>query len=289
VDLAVIVPEMTLVLRRLIGEDIVLDVRPSPVRCTVIADPVEVEQVLVNLVVNAVDAMPTGGRLEIGLAATGGAWVMLRVRDSGLGIAPDVLPRIFEPFFTTKQQGHGTGLGLATVHGIVTKAGGRIEVDSEEGQGTEFRVYLPAADHADDEVRLARPSHRHRGQGRVLLVEDDSAVRALARRVLEAQGYRVVEVGTPAQVLELMDSSDGDAIDLLIADLVMPGMSGPEVAQAVRKRLPDVPTIFVSGYTPEEVMRKGIDVREARFLAKPFSINELLEQVHAALRDRVSV
>lgn len=302
-----VVADTNKMLRRLIGEDIHLDTILAPDLWAVRADPGQIEQVLMNLAVNARDAMPCGGRLtiatrnvEVGvdrldphLDGISGRYVLLSVMDTGCGIAPDVLPRIFEPFFTTKEIGKGTGLGLATVYGIIKQSGGHIAVESEPGVGTIFKLYLPfestitkAA--TDSAASLPAPA----GKETVLLVEDEATVRALTYHVLVDCGYVVLEAANGEEAIRIADTHQGP-IDLLISDVVMPGVGARVVADQVARRHPGVRSLFVSGYTDDAIIRHGILSESVNFMRKPFSphalacrVREVLDGDHAATPER---
>ncbi len=279
---------MTL-LRPLIGEDIELAVSLAREPALVKADPYQIEQVIVNLAVNARDAMPHGGRLSISAeVSTGrgsgpgtrpGTWVVLTVTDSGTGMSDKVKEHLFEPFFTTKENGKGTGLGLSTVYGIVTQTGGHIEVKSAPNMGSSFAVSLPlaraGAEHASAEES---PAARTSGSGTVLVVEDEQTVRELARRVLEQGGYRVLTASSPQEALHIAEGMT--RLDLLLTDVVMPGgMNGIQLGRELVRGLPGLAVLHMSGYTNEEAMRMGMSDRRLDFLAKPFHPGDLLHRV----------
>jgi two-component system cell cycle sensor histidine kinase/response regulator CckA len=296
-----IVADVSNLLKRLLGENVKLDVSHGRNLGAVRADPGQLEQVIVNLAVNARDAMPEGGTLNIqtyGVPALKvremrqqilpvGDYTALRVSDTGLGIPPDILAKIFEPFFTTKELGKGTGLGLSTVYGIVKQSGGYIFAESELGRGASFVIYLPvyAGSDAKDIAPVKAPVKRSEtwGTGTVLLVEDEDMVRAVAERALVRQGYTVLTASDGEQGLEVLA---GDvAIDLLISDVVMPNMDGPAMVAQARRAFPDLPVLFMSGYA-EEQLRKSIDIANVAFLPKPFSVNQLAEAARDALAMR---
>jgi len=298
-DLNDVVQEMERMLRRLIGEDVELDTRLAHGLAQVRADPGQVEQVVLNLAVNARDAMPRGGRLTVETAnaelddelkrthpyVVPGRYVMLCVSDTGQGMDPETRERAFEPFFTTKPAGRGTGLGLSTVYGIVKQSGGFVWIDSELGRGTRVRIYLPpAAAPAAATAAPARPVEQRRGEGTVLLAEDEVTVRRLAVRVLQRGGFAVLEAADGEEALSVARDFPG-ALDLLVTDLVMPRMGGRELAGRLRGVRPGVPVVYVSGYAEEAVQRDGVLDPGARFLSKPFTAEQLLDAVHAALRD----
>jgi two-component system cell cycle sensor histidine kinase/response regulator CckA len=285
-------------LRRLIGEDIDLSVRLGPEVRDIWADAGQIEQVLVNLAVNARDAMPNGGRLSIetsnaelgreylGLHASvaPGPYVLLVVSDTGQGMSAEVQSRIFEPFFTTKAAGHGTGLGLATVYGIVKQSGGHVWVYSEEGHGTTFKVYFPRLDQKAHVDGPTHPSHPEdlTGHGTILLVEDNEQVRRLAVRALVKCGYDVLDAASPDHALAIATSPDS-TIDLLVTDIVLPGMNGNILAEKLRERQPSLKCIFMSGYTGDVLAHHLTDHADAAFLQKPFTADSLARHVRDAL------
>ena len=282
-------------LRRLLGEDVELELRLAPELGRIEGDPSQLEQVILNLAVNSRDAMPRGGRLvvetrdvdldaayaEQHLGVTPGPHVMLAVSDDGVGMDAATRERLFEPFFTTKQPGEGTGLGLATVYGIVQQCRGCIWVYSEPGQGTTFRIYLPRAsgDRPVVEVAAGRPSRG--GDETVLVVEDQPALRSVFERILSAAGYRVHAAGDGREALRLV--AQGVAPQLLLTDVVMPGMDGPELVGRLRGELPELRVLFMSGYSEESVSRHGALATRAAFIGKPFAAVELVQRVRDAL------
>jgi signal transduction histidine kinase len=293
-----IVQDMDKMLRRLIGEDIQLTSHLAADLGSVKADPGQIEQVLLNLAVNARDAMPRGGSLTIETAnvtldenycrthpdVQPGPFVMMAVTDTGCGMDAATLSRIFEPFFTTKGPGKGTGLGLATVYGIVKQSGGSIYVYSEVGRGTSFKVYLPrleAAAVADVPVVVA-PTQQVGGQETLLVVEDDEAVRALTRTVLRSNSYDVIEAVDADEALRWVEEHK-EPIHLLVTDVVMPGMSGRELAERLKQLRPEMKVLFVSGYTDDAVVRHGLLEAEVAFLQKPFTPNALARKVREVL------
>ncbi len=295
VDLNAIVADLVKMLGRLVGEDIELETVLAPGLGRVRADPGQIEQVIVNLAVNARDAMPGGGRLTIETAEVDldasyarehrevrpGRHVVLIVSDTGHGMDEATRARMFEPFFTTKAPGQGTGLGLSTVYGIVRQAGGHIFVYSEPGHGTTFRIYLPLVPGEAETPAVAPPAPRG-GAETVLLCEDDPAVRALMREVLAGHGYRVIEARDGAQAIELGRAHPAE-IDLLVTDVVMPGTSGPAVARGCAAANPRLRVVYVSGYTEKWAMGTvGVDAGVA-FLQKPFSPDALARKVREVL------
>ncbi|WP_300396595.1 response regulator, partial [uncultured Sphingobium sp.] len=295
-----IVSDVSNLLKRLLGENVRLDVSHGRNLGAVRADPGQLEQVIVNLAVNARDAMPEGGTLNIQTYAVPAAkaremrqqilpisdYTALRVSDTGLGIPPDILAKIFEPFFTTKELGKGTGLGLSTVYGIVKQSGGYIFAESELGRGASFVIYLPVYAGADAQqetpVREQVKRAETWGSGTILLVEDEDMVRAVAERALTRQGYTVLTANDGEQGLEVLAAHDG--IDLLISDVVMPNMDGPAMVARARVSHPHLPVLFMSGYA-EEQLRKSIDIANVAFLPKPFSVNQLAQ----AARDTMAM
>ena len=286
-------------LRRVIGEDVQLVEELAPVLWPVHADPGQLEQVLMNLAVNARDAMSSGGTLRLGTAnvtvnvAAGrerpgllpGEYVALTVEDTGSGIAPEVLPHIFEPFFTTKGPGHGTGLGLATVYGIIKQSGGYVYVDSTPGVGSRFTVLLPRSTEAAERSTRATQPSIPLGTETILVVEDESTVRIAVRRMLGALGYTIVEAASAAEALELVAEAESrDApIHLVLTDVVMPERNGRELGEALAGRWPQLRVLYMSGYTDDEILRRGLVQSEGAFLAKPFTAEQLAHAVRRVL------
>ena len=291
--------ELSMLLKRLLGERIELDLSHGRDLWFVKADVNQFEQVIVNLAVNARDAMPDGGRLAIrtaNVAAVDAArlnvsgmppadYVLIEVSDTGSGMSPEVMGKIFEPFFTTKEVGKGTGLGLSTVFGIVKQSGGYIDVESRVGEGTTFRIYLPRhiaeIQAAPEEAKVEtakKPAADMTGQGTILLVEDEDPVRAVNARALTARGYTVLEAASGVEALEVIRER-GAPVDLVVSDVVMPEMDGPTLLRELRKLYPDLKVIFVSGYA-EDAFRKNLpEGEEFNFLPKPFSLRQLVEIV----------
>lgn len=262
---------------------------------TVLADPNQLEQVIINLAANAKAAMPDGGTLTIGIrraseelsrGLSGEAphgWIELRIADDGMGMDPEVMSRIFEPFFTTKPQGEGTGLGLATVLGIVGQSGGHVRVESTPGEGTSFRIYLPVQTETEIEAVLEkaeRSATPAAGSGCVLLVEDEELVRISTQRTLEAAGYRVIAAANGERGLQLF-RENSDEIAIVLTDMVMLNMSGTELSEAIHREHPDLPVIIMSGYTADQDAIRG---SKAHFVSKPFSPQLLTEEIEALLR-----
>ena len=295
-NLNAVVAGVGAMLRRLIGEDVDLTCTTAPALWRVKADPSQVEQVLVNLAVNARDAMPGGGRLTIETAnveldegysrlqseVRSGQYVLLAVKDTGCGMDEATRGRIFEPFFTTKEVGKGTGLGLATVYGIVKQAGGHVALYSETGRGTTFKIYLPRVEDALSVGSECGLSRRPTGTETVLLVEDDDAVRALALNILRAVGYTVLEAHDGNEALGASERHKGP-IHLLLTDVVMPGMGGRVLAGRLTGSHPGLKVLFMSGYADDAVVRHGVLEAEVAFLQKPFAVDGLVRKVRAAL------
>jgi nitrogen-specific signal transduction histidine kinase/ActR/RegA family two-component response regulator len=301
-DLGVVIRGLSSLLERLIGEDIKVSLVVAPDLGRVMADPGQMEQVVMNLALNARDAMPKGGslRVEIGnvdldesyvsahFGAMPGSYVMLAVTDTGAGMTPEIRSQIFEPFFTTKRVGEGTGLGLSTVHGIVNQSGGTIWVYSEPGHGTTFKIYLPRIAESVPNAKTPTASlPAVDGTGTILLVEDEEQLRRLARRVLELRRYTVLDAGSAAQALEVARGHAG-AIDLLLTDVVMPGGSGPDLAAAFLLDRPGVPVLFMSGYTDDAIVHHGVLRPGTQFIQKPFTPTRLVKRVQEAMEGKVS-
>ncbi|MGH7703803.1 MAG: PAS domain S-box protein [Gemmatimonadales bacterium] len=297
-DLNAVASGVRNMLGRLIGEDIELLARLDPELGRVRADPGQLEQVILNLAVNARDAMPEGGKLVIETGNVDlsvspserfgippGRYATLTVRDTGLGMDAETLEHVFEPFFTTKQVGKGTGLGLATVYGIVKQSGGYIDVKSDLGRGTTFVVYLPEVEDAPRADERAVEAPIVSGTETVLLVEDDLAVRTLTRRVLERQGYRLLVAPNAEEALRVADAETG-AIDLLLTDVVMPGLSGPRLAERLLPLRPGLHVLYMSGYTAAETIPRGAPGSGPSFLQKPFAPQTLLQRVREVLESK---
>jgi two-component system cell cycle sensor histidine kinase/response regulator CckA len=302
-DLSEVLTDFSAWLNRALGEKVELKILSGRDLWQVKADKTQLDQVVLNLALNAKDAMPDGGRLTIrtrnvnerestklvsmGMAV--GEYVLIEVEDTGVGMPPDVLAKIFEPFFTTKDVGKGTGLGLSTVYGIVKQTGGYVLPESEPGKGTNFRIYLPRhVVEATDIALAARPAKKAErprdltGAGRVLLVEDEDSVRNFAVRALKRQGYEVFEASTGREALEVLDAQQ-NRVDIVVSDVVMPEMDGPTLLKELRTLNPDVKVIFISGY-PDDVFKKSLDPNEQfAFLAKPFTLPQLAAKVKEEL------
>jgi signal transduction histidine kinase/CheY-like chemotaxis protein len=289
-DLGALVRDLTPQLRQALGLAVELRLELTDAAAAVYADPGQVQQVVHTLVQNGIDAMPGGGVLTVGAdllppdpAAPGpaGSFVCLWVRDTGVGMTEDVKAHLFEPFFTTKGRARGTGLGLATVYGIVAQAGGRIAVASAPGQGTTFRVLLPLSASVPPGP-LAAPAEEPAGRATVLLAEDESSVRSLVCTVLRANGYAVLEAGDGREALALWDRHGG-AVDLVLTDLLMPHLGGTELAARLREQRPELPVIFMSAYTDDELVPEGLRAVGIPFLQKPFRPDALMEVLRQTL------
>jgi two-component system cell cycle sensor histidine kinase/response regulator CckA len=311
IELSETLPDLGMLLRRLIGEKATLDIPLVRDLWQIRADVGQFEQAIINLAVNARDAMPNGGKLTIrtsnvsaeesvrlqrkGMPA--GEYVKIEVADTGTGIAPDVIGKIFDPFYTTKDIGKGTGLGLATVYGFIKQTGGFIYVDSELDKGTTFRIFIPRYVPVTDDTtqppevaapRLAGPMPPAKeekrattdltGQGTILLVEDEEGLRALNARGLSSRGYTVVEAGNGVEAIDAIERRGGN-IDLVVSDVMMPEMDGPTMFKELRKRHPDLKIIFVSGYAEDAFQKSLPDPEKYDFLPKPFTLKQLVAQV----------
>jgi two-component system cell cycle sensor histidine kinase/response regulator CckA len=305
-DLGDALSDLTMLLRRLIGEKVKLDLVHGRDLWPVKVDVSQFEQVIVNLAVNARDAMPAGGKLTVRTANVSteeaghlaykgmpaGDYVGIDVTDTGTGIAPDIVDKIFEPFFSTKEVGKGTGLGLSTVYGIVKQTGGFVYVESEPDNGTSFHIFLPryrpeqeaqpdtqAANGAAKEgAAEAKPRADLTGQGTILLVEDEEGLRSLNARGLRSRGYSVIEASNGIEALEALEEKDG-AVDLVVSDVVMPEMDGPTLLKAMRSRNPDLKIIFVSGYAEDAFEKSLPENQQFAFLPKPFTLSQLVAAV----------
>jgi PAS domain S-box-containing protein len=292
-----VVSDMGKILRRLIGEDVELVTVNAPDLKRVKADRSQIEQVIMNLAVNARDAMPRGGKLTIEttnvefddsysrapVVLMPGRYVMLAVTDNGCGMDADTQAHIFEPFYTTKEKGKGTGLGLATVYGIVKQSGGYVWVYSEIGRGTTFKIYLPSVEEevAPREIRQAVAS-LPRGTETVLLVEDEEGVRELAKEYLESCGYKVLVAQNGQAAIDLVSKHSGP-IDLIMTDIVMPGLSGSDLAKKVQSLRPDIRVVYMSGYTDQAIIHHGILSSDVLLLQKPFTMSTLAHKLREAL------
>ena len=296
-DVNELITNLEKMLRRLISEDVKLIAALSPAAGRVRADAGQLEQIIVNLAVNARDAMPTGGTLTIEtanveldeeyvrehLAVRPGAYVMIAVTDTGVGMSPETQSRIFEPFFTTKEPGKGTGLGLATVYGIAKQSGGSVWVYSELGRGTTFKIYFPRVEEVAEKRSVLAPGERSvRGSETVLLVEDEPSVRKLSQMVLEKHGYTVVEAANAEEALGLAQTREGP-IHLILTDVVMPKMGGADLATRVLALRPEIRVLYMSGYTDDAIVRQGLITEGRHFLQKPFTPAVLAKRVRDVL------
>jgi PAS domain S-box-containing protein len=298
-DLNGVVTNVATMLQRLIGEDIELVLSLKAALGHVRADPGQLEQVLMNLTMNARDSMPNGGKVSIKTenveldqsyasqhtSVQAGSYVMLSVSDAGAGMDPETLRQIFEPFFTTKPVGQGTGLGLATVYGIVKQSGGNIWVYSEPGLGTSFKIYLPRINAQADQMPTPAERQLPRGTETILLVEDELMVRNIARETLELYGYTVMEASDGSEALNL-SSPYGAKIDLLLTDVVMPVMGGRELAERLGKSRPETAVLYMSGYTDDAIVHHGVLDAGTHFLEKPFAPDALARKVYEVLHHR---
>jgi len=286
-------------LSRLIGEDIDLRFYPEDDLQLINFDPTQVDQILVNLVVNARDAMPDGGKLTIEtanihldeaycrnhLGFKPGQYVFLGLSDDGVGMDKELQSHLFEPFFTTKEVGEGTGLGLATVYGMIKQNGGFINVYSEPGQGSTFKIYIPSAGEEEQKIPETEEVPMAYGAGIVLLVEDEEMVREIAKEILEEIGYTVLDAATPQDAISLCENKD-TVIDLLLTDVIMPGMSGKELKKAIEVIRPGIKVLFMSGYTSNVIAHRGVLEQGVHFIQKPFSMKDLAQKVREAIGER---
>jgi two-component system, cell cycle sensor histidine kinase and response regulator CckA len=301
IDLNEVMLRIERMIRRIVGEDIELVTIPHTPLWKVKVDPGQIDQVILNLVINARDAMPDGGRLtietgnlvfdedyaQVNLGAAPGAHVVLSVSDTGIGIDKETQAKVFEPFFTTKEKGKGTGLGLSTVFGIVKQSGGHIWLYSELGKGTTFKLCFPrTADEGDSLLPAASvPAPVPRGTETVLLVEDDAQLRALARTLLVRQGYHVIDAPTPVEALRICNGYSG-SIALLVTDVIMPQMNGRELARKVLETRPDTKVLYMSGYTDNAIVHNGILDPDLAFLQKPITPDVFARKVRKVLDGR---
>jgi signal transduction histidine kinase len=291
-DLNAVVDGLKPMLERLIGESIQVIVALDPDLRSIVGDAGQVEQVVMNLALNARDAMPAGGTLVIATknatdrdrlpASVKGPQVLMTLRDTGIGMDAGTKQHLFEPFFTTKPVGSGTGLGLSTVYGIVKQLGGFIAVDSEVGKGTTFRIFLPASGRAPEIVQVEKTGPAIVGRETILLVEDEDAVRRFAKQALERHGYNVIEAALPEQALTLAQAPDVE-IAMLVTDVVMPQLSGPELVERLAKTRPELPVLYMSGYPASMVMQGVQPDMTIRVLPKPFTTSQLMATVRDVL------
>jgi two-component system, cell cycle sensor histidine kinase and response regulator CckA len=301
VQLNTLIVRMEKMLSRLIGEDVELITVAAAEPASIRTDPGQLEQVVMNVVVNARDAMPGGGKLIIETANAlvnqtyagpnvdlkPGSYVVLSISDTGMGMDPEITTHLFEPFFTTKAPGKGTGLGLATAYGIVKQSGGAISIYSEPGRGTTVKIYLPSAEAKPPEAEEQAPAAALRGSETILVLEDEARVRKLVCEVLAGRGYHVLEAVRGEEAIRMAADHRG-RIHLLLTDVVMPEMSGPQVLEQIRARHPTVKVLFMSGYTDEAMMHHGILDSGAPFLQKPFLPEALARKVREVLASQAS-
>lgn len=306
-DMRAVVADMNKLLRRLIGENIDMLTETHCDDCHVLADLGQIEQVIMNIAVNARDAMPRGGKLRIELAKVNievedarrrveiepGVYVQLSITDTGHGMSAEVSKHIFEPFFTTKEVGKGTGLGLSTAYGIIKQSGGNILVESEANRGTTFKIYLPCTATEPNEAsktrhtqRMLQPLSEATGET-VLLVEDEELVRGMTRQILETAGYRVLEASDGAEAIRIYESC-GERIDLMLSDVVMPGMSGRELADHLAPLAPEMSIIFMSGYTNDVIFHHRVSNAETAFIEKPFTHDDFMRKIREVLDAKTS-
>jgi CheY-like chemotaxis protein len=296
-DLNLVILDMERMLRRLIEEDVDLKIITTPKLGAVTVDPGYLNQIIMNLVINARDAMPCGGHIIVETAevdfymnhqtrsglAPPGPYVLMRVSDSGIGMDESIQSHIFDPFFTTKEPGKGTGLGLSTVYGIIKQSGGFIDLKSEPGKGSTFTIYFPRLEAATEPPKKERPQTTlFRGEGTVLLVEDEDVLRNLLSKFLRLHGYTVLEARHGGEALRVCEEHQGP-IKIMVTDVVMPEMSGRELADRLMPLHPEMRIIYMSGYTEDEVVQRGVAELTVAFLQKPFKPIDLLYQVHAVL------
>ena len=293
-----ILQDLDKMLHRIIGEDIELVYSLSNDLGQVKTDPTQMEQVILNLAINAKDAMPSGGKLTIEtsnatldesytdshIGVTPGDYVMLSVSDTGLGMTPEIKERIFEPFFTTKEKGKGTGLGLSIVYGIVQQSGGSIWVYSELGLGTTFKVFLPRIEEDAESLRpTAVPTKSLQGSETILVVEDEEIVRKLACKVLEKNGYRVLEASNGEEALHIVQKQNGNPIHLVVTDVVMPGMNGRQLVDRLVSLWPQIKALYMSGYTNDAIAHHGVLDPGIAYIQKPFTPDDLTLKVRKVL------
>jgi CheY-like chemotaxis protein len=295
--LNVIITDTHQMLQRLIGEDIELAISIDSHLGQILADPDQIQQVIINLVVNARDAIPDGGTLQITTKkvefdessigthpdAAPGNYALMTVTDTGVGMSEETMQSMFDPFFTTKSEGKGTGLGLAMVYGIVRQSGGWIEVWSKLGQGTSFSIYLPRIDTAPVQDQVDAPTASNlRGNETVLVVEDENEVRRLTRTILESYGYRVLEAANGEEAVNVSENHSGE-IHILVTDVILPGMDGKVVSDRLRALRPKLKVVYMSGYPDDIISPRGIVERDVAYLLKPFRPDVLAAKVREVL------
>jgi signal transduction histidine kinase/ActR/RegA family two-component response regulator len=303
IDLNLVVQDLDKMLRRVIGEDIELATLLDKNLWTVKSDPSQIEQVILNLAVNARDAMPKGGRLTIEtsnvhldqehasapVSVKPGPCVRLSIMDTGVGMSLEVMERAFEPFFTTKEKGRGTGLGLSTVYGIVKQSGGDVWVHSEVGRGTTFEMFFPKAEETTGALKLtSSPPDRLQGSETILLVEDEASVRILTSKTLRSYGYHILEAANGEEAIRIVQEGP-EKIHLLLTDVVMPGMSGREVAERISPLFPEMKVLYISGYADSAIVHHGVLDPGTALLLKPFKPDTLAQRVRGVLDQSVKV
>jgi len=289
---------MEMMLKRLLREDIYLKTKLDSGLMPIKADPGQIEQVIMNLVVNARDAMPNGGKIIIETKNTfldesycedypeisPGTYVMLSITDSGCGMDEETRAKIFDPFFTTKEVGKGTGLGLSTVFGIIKQSDGHISVDSDVNRGSTFTIYLPIIDDSNESYKLELDEKKmQNGNESILVVEDEEVVRRMIYRILSNIGYNVYEVKGPTQAISLMEKLKNKKIELLITDIVMPQMNGRKLAAKLLKQLENLKVLYISGYPEDGILHQGILKEDTSYLQKPFTPDVLAHKVREVL------
>jgi len=301
-DLNALLKDLDKMLHRVIGEDIKLTYLLSDEIGKIRVDPGQMEQVILNLAVNARDAMPSGGKLTIEtsnaeldeayahthIGSKPGRYVMLSVSDTGVGMTPEIRERAFDPFFTTKEKGKGTGLGLSTCYGIVKQSGGNIWAYSEPGRGTTFKIYFPKADESLKEAKEEEDKTVEilKGTETILVVEDEIEVRKLVAEILKGQGYRVIEASNGEEAIKATQKNSGKKIHLLLTDVVMPGMSGRELAEMLAPHHPGLKILYMSGYTDNAIVNHGVLEEGVNYIQKPFTLDALARKVREVLDRR---
>jgi CheY-like chemotaxis protein len=300
-DLNALLKDLDKMLRRVIGEDIELTYLLANDIGKVKIDPGQIEQVILNLAVNARDAMPSGGKLTIEtsnaeldeayahthIGSKPGRYVMLSVSDTGVGMTPEIRERAFDPFFTTKEKGKGTGLGLSTCYGIVKQSGGNIWAYSEPGRGTTFKIYLPWLEEFPKETKdKPEAAEIHKGTETILAVEDEIEVRKLVAQILKGQGYTVIEASDGEEAIKVAQKNSGNKIHLLLTDVVMPGMSGRQLAVTLGLQHPNMKILYMSGYTDNAIVHHGVLEEGVNYIQKPFTLDALARKVREVLDQR---
>jgi two-component system cell cycle sensor histidine kinase/response regulator CckA len=282
---------------RLIGEDIEITFALADDLWNIVFDPAQAEQIIMNLAVNARDAMPNGGRLLISTQNSmldeyycrdypeckPGKYIKLSVEDNGTGMDKDIIPHIFEPFYTTKEIGKGTGLVLSTVYGNVKQNGGCISVNSEPGNGTTFSIFIPVSNNSKTIEEKPEEEQIYPANGTILVVEDEEMLRTMITQMLKAIGYSIISAAGPMEAISICETGK-EHIDLLLTDVIMPDMNGSELKLRIEKIIPDIKTIFVSGYTLDTIVKRGAFIKGANFIQKPFGISDLAKKIRSVLQ-----